>query len=52
MTYVDELDEFSDDIPCPVCGQDECVCDESDFYDDDFYDDGENDEPIDMDSGD
>jgi hypothetical protein len=31
------IDEINDNIPCPECGQDQCICEisEADYYDDD-----------------
>jgi hypothetical protein len=36
-----QVDEINDDIPCPECGQDQCICEENedDYYDSDFEDD-------------
>jgi hypothetical protein len=31
------VDESNDNIPCPVCGQDHCVCEYDYEFDDDLY---------------
>jgi hypothetical protein len=35
------VDEINDNIPCPECGQDQCVCDILDTPDNNYYDDDE-----------
>jgi hypothetical protein len=32
------VDEINDNIPCPECGQDQCVCDPDDGYISDYDD--------------